>query len=170
MPLRHLLPLLLLAITVAPHAHAQYKWRDADGRIVYSDLPPPTSISPDAVLKGPGLRAPSERAGASPTAGASPGAAPSAPAATSAADRELEFRKRRLERAEAERKAAGDAAKAKQLAAACEETRNELRTLESGMRMSRVNERGEREFIDDTQRAQRLESARKTAREHCASS
>jgi hypothetical protein len=167
MPSRHLLLLLLLAIALAPVAHAQYKWRDANGRIVYSDLPPPTSVAPDAVLKAPGLRPPPERPGIAAAAG---GTASAPAAATSTADRELEFRKRRLERAEAERKAAGDAAKARQVAAACEETRNELRTLESGMRMSRLNERGEREFVDDEQRAARLESAKKTAREHCATS
>jgi hypothetical protein len=167
MPSRHLLILLLMAIALAPVAHAQYKWRDANGRIVYSDLPPPATVAPDALLKAPGLRPPSERNGIPAAAG---GAVSAPAAATSTADRELEFRKRRLERAESERKAAGDAAKARQVAAACEETRNELRTLESGMRMSRLNERGEREFVDDEQRAARLESAKKASREHCAAS
>ena len=170
LPLRHLLPLLLLALTAAPDASAQYKWRDANGRLVYSDMPPPTSIAPDAVLQAPGLRAPADRSGTGAEAAKAPAGAAGSPAAASVADRELEFRKRRMERAESERKAAEEAGKARQLAAACEETRAELRTLESGMRMSRVNERGEREFIDDAQRAARMEAARKTSREQCTKS
>lgn len=176
MLLRHLLPLILLALAVTPNVFAQFKWRDANGRIVYSDMPPPTSVAPDAVLQAPGQRAPSSKAdtgqasGATAATGAASSTSSSPAAATSVADRELEFRKRRLEKAEAERKAAGEAAKARQVAAACEDTRSELRALESGMRMSRVNERGEREVIDEDQRAARLDATRRTAREHCASS
>jgi hypothetical protein len=178
LPLRHLLPLLLLALVVAPDASAQFKWRDANGRMVYSDQPPPTSIPPDAVLQAPGLRPAAERQGATgdaakatgAVAGSTPAAPASSAAATSAADRELEFRKRRMERAESERKSGEEAAKARRVAASCEETRAELRTLESGMRISRVNERGEREFIDDEQRAARLDAARKSSREHCTKS
>jgi hypothetical protein len=176
MPLRHLLPLMILALAVTPNAFAQFKWRDENGRIVYSDMPPPTSVAPDAVLQAPGQRAPSPKAatgqaaGTAAATGTAASAAASPAAAASVADRELEFRKRRLEKAEAERKAAGDAAKAKQVAAACEDARSELRALESGVRMSRVNERGEREVIDEDQRAARLDATRRTAREHCASS
>jgi hypothetical protein len=167
LPFRHLLPLLIVALVVAPDASAQFKWRDANGRMVYSDQPPPNSIPLNAVLQAPGLRPAAERPGETGDAAKAPGAAAGSPAATSAADRELEFRKRRTERAETERKSAEDAAKARQAAAACDETRAEQRTLESGMRISRVNERGEREFIDDEQRAARLDAARKSSREHC---
>ena len=170
LPLRHLLPLLLMALVVAPDVCAQFKWRDANGRMVYSDQPPPTSIPSDAVLQAPGLRPAAERPGTTGDAAKATGATAGSPSATSTADRELEFRKRRVERAETERKSADEAAKARQVAAACEETRAELRTLESGMRMSRVNERGEREFIDDAQRAARLDAARKSSREHCTKS
>ncbi len=171
LPLRYLLPLLLVALVVAPDASAQYKWRDANGRMVYSDQPPPTSIPKDAILQAPGLRPAAERpSGTTGEAAKAPGTGAGSAVATSAADRELEFRKRRMERAETERKAAEETAKAKQAATACEETRAELRTLESGMRVSRVNERGEREFIDEDQRSARIEAARKTSREHCTKS
>jgi hypothetical protein len=171
LPLRHLLPLILVALVVAPDASAQYKWRDENGRLVYSDQPPPTSIPQDAVLQAPGLRPPAERSSGTTADGAkTSGAGPGSAAVTSAADRELEFRKRRNERVASERKAAEESAKARQASAACEETRAELRTLESGVRVSHVNERGEREFIDDEQRATRIEAARKSSREHCTKS
>ncbi|MFM1987990.1 MAG: hypothetical protein RJA99_947 [Pseudomonadota bacterium] len=181
MSIRHLLPLLLVALAAAPFAHAQYKWRDANGRMVYSDMPPPASVAPSAVLQAPGRPAPAAdpggsgataKAAAGSASGAAPAtgmAVPAAPAA-SAADRELEFRKRRLERAEAERKAAEEAGQKKELAAACDDTRSQLRTLESGMRVSQVNEGGERVVMDDAMRASKLAAAREALKKHCASS
>lgn len=215
MSIRHLLPWLLMALAAAPLAHAQYKWRDANGRMVYSDMPPPASVAPSAVLQAPARPAPAADSGGSGAtaraASAVPPAGPSAPSAMSspagggmsappsgmatpaagmggpppgmatpssastgtaltAADRELEFRKRRMERAEAERKAAEDAAKKKEMAAACDDTRNQLRTLESGMRVSHVNEAGERVVMDEATRASKLAAAQDALRKHCASS
>lgn len=208
MSIRHLLPWLLMALAAAPLAHAQYKWRDANGRMVYSDMPPPASVAPSAVLQAPARPAPAADPGgsgataraatAAPPAGLSApaamapptggGMAAAAPAmggpppgmatpssaasgtAMTAADRELEFRKRRMERAEAERKAAEDAAKKKEMAAACDDTRNQVRTLESGMRVSHVNEAGERVVMDDATRASKLAAAQNALRKNCASS
>ena len=79
----------------------------------------------------------------------------------------MAFRKRRTERAEAERKAEEAAAQAQRMARACEDSRTQVRTLESGVRMGRVNERGEREIVDDATRASQLESARRSVRELC---
>ncbi|HYF60454.1 MAG TPA: DUF4124 domain-containing protein [Burkholderiaceae bacterium] len=172
MSLRHLLPLLMLALAAAPDASAQvHQWRDANGRMVYSDMPPPASVRPSAVIRSPARPTPADGAGGSgATASAEPALrAASAPAseAPSAADREMEFRKRRLERAEAERKAAEAGRLAERRTQACEAARSELRALESGMRLMRVNERGEREFVDDATRDRRLEAARAGVSEHC---
>lgn len=174
MSIRHLLPLFLVALVASPLAHAQYKWRDANGRLVYSDMPPPASVPQGAVLQAPNRPATpvapvtdSGGTGMAAKAAAAPTAAASAP---SMADRELEFRKRRMERADAERKATEEAARAKQAAAACDDARAQLRTLESGIRITRVTESGEREFLDDAQRAARLDAARASLSKHCTSS
>jgi hypothetical protein len=188
MPTRHLAVLLLAALAAAPVA-AQYKWRDANGRMVYSDLPPPASVAPRDVLRTPArpaqaggpdgpagpagdqrparasATAPAARAAQATPAGANP-----LSAADGAADRELEFRKRRLERAETQKKQAEAAAAAQRAAANCEAAREEIRTLETGMRMARVDERGERQVLDDEQRAARLANARKVSREACKAS
>ena len=79
----------------------------------------------------------------------------------------MAFRKRQLERAEAERKATEAQAEARRAAAACDDARTQARTLESGIRVARVNERGEREVLDEAARASQLESARRSIREHC---
>jgi hypothetical protein len=180
MQTRHLLPLLVLALVATTDASAQYQWRDAEGRMVFSDLPPPPSVAPAAVLKAPVRVAPPEttpgaavssNASSAPAVSSASAAPPSASAAPpSAADREMEFRKRRLERAEAEKKAAEAEARSQRAQQACTETRGEIRNLESGARISRMNERGEREFLDDAQRAARLESARKSMQDACKAS
>ena len=168
---RHLLPLLLLALAAAPHASAQHQWRDANGRMVYSDMPPPASVAPSSVLRAPARPAPADGPGGSgATASAPPtslNAAPPGAAPPSAADRELEFRKRRMEKAEAERKATEASIQAQRKASACADSRSEVRSLESGMRVSRINEKGERETLDDAQRASRLEAARAGVKEAC---
>jgi hypothetical protein len=166
MSFRHLLPLLLVALAAAPHASAQYQWRDANGRMVYSDMPPPASVPPSAVQRAPARQTPAGTSGGSGATASAP-AAPAAAPAASAADAGMAFRKRRMEREEAERKAAEAESRTRRAAAACEDSRAQVRTLESGMRVARVNERGEREFIDDTTRASQLEAARKSVREFC---
>ena len=168
------LPVLLLALAAfaaATPASAQFKWRDSNGRIVYSDQPPPPSVPPSAILRAPGSAAAASDAAAAPAArGDAPAAAAPAgerAAPLTAADREMEFRKRRLERAEAEKKASEAQARAQQAATACEESRGEVRTLESGMRVASVDARGERVVADDAERTRRLESARRAVREFC---
>jgi hypothetical protein len=141
--------------------------------MVFSDLPPPPSVAPAAVLKAPGRVAPPETtpgAAVSSNTSSAPAVSSASAAPPSAADREMEFRKRRLERAEAEKKAAEAEARSQRAQQACTETRGEIRNLESGARISRMNERGEREFLDDAQRAARLESARKSMQDACKAS
>jgi hypothetical protein len=206
MPMMKLLLLLSLAIAALPAAHAQFQWRDANGRMVYSDLPPPSGVPPAQVLRKPTAVArtqpPSDASGAAqqrdpspvspgqtaePAGGASaavPAAATTAAttaatasalsatdaaaAAPSAADRELARRKRQLELADEQRKASEAQARAKRVAEVCQEQRTEMRALEGGERLARFNDRGEREYLDDGQRAERLESVRRTVRQHCA--
>ncbi|MFO0459671.1 MAG: hypothetical protein ACK50I_10745 [Burkholderiales bacterium] len=79
----------------------------------------------------------------------------------------MAFRKRRMEREEAERKAVEAETRTQRAAAACEDSRALVRTLESGMRVARFNEHGEREFMDDAARVSQLEIARKSVREFC---
>jgi hypothetical protein len=175
---RLLLPLILLALAAAPDASAQFQWRDANGRMVYSDMPPPMSVEPGSVIRGAARPAPAGRpAGAADTSAAAGAdaaqpavpdrAAPTATAPPSAADRELEFRKRRMERADAERKAAAAAQQAQLRASVCEDARSSVNALESGMRLSRVNAQGEREVVEESQRAGRLEAARRTVKDTC---
>jgi hypothetical protein len=181
---RHLLPILLLALAASPVAHAQYKWRDSNGRMVYSDLPPPASVAPSAVLWSParpalagppgGSGAPATPQAAAPdsASAAAPSGLPASEGAASAsmADRELEFRKRRLDRAAAQEKAEQAQVRETQRASNCESAQASLRQLESGMRISRVNRDGQPEVLDDAQREASKVQARQAVKQHCSAS
>ena len=50
----------------------------------------------------------------------------------------------------------------------CKRAREQMRSLESGMRMARVNEKGEREILDDKMRADEMKRARDMVASDCA--
>jgi len=160
---RHLI--LGFALTAALVAHAQYQWVDKDGRRVFSDRPPPADVPAKNVLTQPkGARAPQATAAVGPSASASEpasaaGAAAARPAASAAAgvDKALEEKKKQNEAAEAARKKAEEDRLAAARAENCKRARSAKATLESGMRMARVNDKGEREVLDDAQRATELQ-------------
>jgi hypothetical protein len=145
--------LLLALATALPVAAQIYSWKDKDGRTVYSDVPPPTgevkTLQRGRTSPPPPPPAATEGA-AAPAGGAS--ADPAKPKST--ADRDLEFRQRRAAEAEAQAKAEKDAAAITERQRFCEQARNQLTALQSGQRIARPNAAGEREFLDDSARAE----------------
>ena len=153
---------LALACVLPLSAMAQWQWIDKSGHKVYSDQSPPPDVPAKNILKAPSGRMPAPE----PAAAA---AAPAAPAATAQAnapkvtgrDKELEARKKQAEAAEAEKKKAQEVEQAQAKAENCKRAREAKATLDSGIRLSRVNAQGEREILDDNQRAaegQRLQT------------
>lgn len=143
----------------------QWKWRDANGRITVSDLPPPREVADKDILQRP---AP-PRAAAKPAEAASAAASAAAPAILppKAGDKELEAKKRAAE-AEVKAKAKADEEKlAAQRAENCQRAKTHITALESGQRIARFNAKGEREFLDDAQRATELRRAREVVASEC---
>jgi len=154
---------LLAAGAVAPAA-AQWKWRDTAGRVQYSDRPPPPGIPESAILQRPAAA----RRGTLPP---EPASAPAltAPSAPRTGEPELEARRRRAEQDEAARRKADDERQAAARADNCTRARSQLRALEDGMRIARVNPTtGEREVLDDTARAAETQRARGIIASECA--
>jgi hypothetical protein len=138
-------------------AHAQYSWIDDKGSRVFSDRPPPPGTPLDRILKTPrGLEPRPALLEANPAA---PAAA--AKAAPTLAEKEEDFRKRNAQRDTDEKKAAQEASNKAAKLENCGIARETERAANSGMRMSRVDEKGEKVFLTDEERAQRLERARK---------
>lgn len=153
---------LLMAVCLALPAHAQWKWRDKDGRVTASDLPPPREVLDKDILARP----PEVRRAASlpaPTASAPALAAlPKGPL-----EREVEARKRAAEQ-ELSAKAKADEERLRvQRAANCQRARSHLATLDSGQRIARMNDKGEREVIDDRVRADEQRQARAVINSDC---
>jgi hypothetical protein len=84
------------------------------------------------------------------------------------AEKEADYQKRKKAEAEAADKAAKEAAVARDKQQACTSARNNLAALESGQRIARPNAKGEREFLDDTQRAQEISRNRESVSKACS--
>jgi hypothetical protein len=152
-------PLALLSLLcLAPlAASAEWQWLDKDGHKVFSDQPPPPDIAPNRILKQQGARgtaAPTQSA-AAPTAAPNAGVEPALKPAGK--DKALEERRKQAEAAEAEKKKAEEAKVAALRAENCMRARSAKANLESGQRMAVVNDKGEREYIDDARRASEVQ-------------
>ena len=139
----------VLGALLAVPAQAQWKWRDKNGQTQYSDLPPPPGIAESDILQRPTA---AQRAGAAGAVAAS-GAASGAALVPKGSDPELEAKRRKTDQDAAAKKKAEDEKVAIAKADNCLRAKAQLRTLDSGVRIARTNDKGEREFMDDAARA-----------------
>jgi hypothetical protein len=152
--------LLMLAVLSVP-AHSQWLWRDKDGRVTASDRPPPRDIPDKDILGRPPAEA--RRAAAAPASAA----AASAPAPKTALEREVESRKRSAEAEQAAKTKADEERAATARAENCRRARSQVAALETGQRMARMNDKGEREVLDDRGRAEEMRQAREVIASDC---
>ncbi|MDQ8022478.1 MAG: DUF4124 domain-containing protein [Moraxellaceae bacterium] len=138
--------LTAIALTLfAGAAGAQiYTWKDANGRVHYSDSPP-ASANAQPVRGGGSTSTPA------PASQSKPAAAASGPAAgpKSWAEKDLEYRQRKADQAasdEAKRKV--DAQKAEKTAY-CNDLQRNIGMLDQGGRVTQAGPSGEREFMSD---------------------
>ena len=161
----------------AAQAAGMWKWRDASGRINLSDQPPPREVPERDILERPAARShlpaspptpATTGTQARPASGPAPGRAASA--AVARTDPELEAR-RRAEAAKARESAKAAPAEDPQAIARkrenCQRARAALALLESGQRMARLNDKGERVILDDAARAQEAQRAREVMASDC---
>lgn len=150
------LTLLGVALALPAAGFAQWQWLDKDGRKVFSDQPPPPDIPAKSILRQPGTARVSAAAPAAPASAASAAQAGKAPASAprlSAKDKDLEEKKKKADAAEAEKKKEKDEEIAKARADSCERAQRAKASFDSGVRISRMNSKGEREFLSDAERA-----------------
>jgi Domain of unknown function (DUF4124) len=155
--------LLALGCAWAMGASAQWQWVDKDGRKVFSDRPPPQEIPEKDILKQPGGRAAPRAAAPVPaaapdgTAVATAGGASAARGAASApkisgTDKELEQKKKQADDAEEAKKKAEEQKVAKARMESCNQAKSAKATMDSGIRVSRANAKGEQEIFDEAAR------------------
>lgn len=150
----------VVAATFATPAAAQWMWKDDAGHVVASDQPPPAGTPPSRILRSPRAR---------PNGSPAPAPAPEAQKseAKSLADRELESKQHAKEAADAQKKADDDAARAKAMAENCRQVRSNVAALQAGGRASRFNEKGEKVYIDDAQRADEINRQQAQIAQYC---
>ena len=161
----------MLAVLYALPAAAQWAWRDSTGRTVYSDQPPPASVKPSQVLRQPSTQSFGTPAADNTPAPETKGDGKDAPKTSgpkTLAEREMESRKRSQEAAENEKKQAEEQARTEQVAAECQRMRGYLRSLEDGQRIARTDAQGNREFLDDAQRASEVRRVRDGISRNCS--
>ena len=174
----HMARALLVGLAVfafSGGALAQWAWKDGNGRVVYSDRPPPAGVKSESIVKQPGNAQtvlPPQQVGTAadsqrPATESRPAAASNAP--KTVAEQEKEFRKRQIERAKAEKKAQDEQARNATKAAECERAKGYLKAVENGQRIARTDASGNREFLDDSQRAAEAERTRKIVQSACSS-
>jgi Domain of unknown function (DUF4124) len=151
-------PLLVGALLVAilVPAQAQWVWRDKDGRVTASDLPPPREVVEKDILQRPDQV---QRKVVPPPAPAASVAAVQAPVAKPPVDPKLEAKRREA--------SADDEKNSQQRAENCRRARGHLAALETGQRIARTNEKGEREILDDKGRAEEMRRANEVIASDC---
>ena len=137
-----------LALYCLTAAAQLYSWKDADGKVHYSDEPP--------AEKTPARKV------------APPAAGDGDPAARhSLAEQEMASRKKQKEAQEAADKAAKDKTTADERRVQCDRAQGNLRSIESGEARFTVDSKGERVGLDGAVREAELAKARKAAESWC---
>lgn len=164
------LPLLLatLALTaVSGLSQAEiYKWKDKDGKVRYSDTPPPSNVKQEAIAGkkksvAPTGKEPLAPAAAVPTAATPKNSEPPANPEDLAAEQrrnnaEVEKNNKLEKEAEAKRKAEN-----------CSAAKANMETYTQGGRVYKMNEKGEREYLDDEDFKAGREKAQQEINENC---
>ena len=125
---------------------------DAKGNRTIAQFCPPGTVKETKLMKS--------------GAGGTP--APTAPAAKTTAEKDVEFRKRALEKQEAEAKAEKEQGEAKVAQQNCNDARGQLRQLEEGVRIMRADPAtGERSYLSDADRPAEIAKAKKAVENWC---
>ena len=144
-----LLATAMVGCALTAHGQQFYKWVDDKGVTQYTTTPPPGG-----------------KAQAIKTAPASP-----PPGAKTWQEQEIEFRARQVERAEAEHKQEQAETKAKRDAAlrrsACSSAHREVQALQEQRPVYILNEKGERQYLDDAQRTETLRKTKAFIEQEC---
>ncbi len=149
---------LAILLTLASfNASAElYKWKDAQGVLHITDTPPPPNVKSESV------RAPSS------SAGIAPASAPAAP--KTIFEKEAELNKEKKAKEEADKKAAQKREEEAQKQKACEQARGQLTTLQNAPRVVTYDDKGERVYMDDAQRQQKIDEAQSAVGKYCTGS
>jgi len=138
-----------------------YKWKDAEGKVRYSDTPP-SGKTPYELLSGKNAAAARSQADAvaPPTA--------TDKSAKSGVDKELEAKKRKAEADNLQKKEQVKLEQQKVREENCKAAKANLQNFKQGGRMFTMDENGERRYMDDKDLSEGLDKASKDVEQLCS--
>lgn len=118
-----------------------YKWTDAEGKLQYSELPPPNGIVYETVRK---------------PSGPSSGVLPATPDPAKEQEKQAQEEAKKKEQAEAAQKQADDLRTKN-----CEVATKNLKALQGDSQVVKIDDKGNKVVLDDQQREAELQRAKK---------
>jgi len=136
------------ALLAAPALATMYKWVDKDGKVVYSDQPPPANVKSEVIKPPP------------------PPVNPNA--AQEFADKQLELKAKEKKTQEEAKTAERTRLDNERRREGCQQARAQLRALEVGNQLYlRYDEKGQPIYLDDAGRQSAIATQRDYVRELC---
>ena len=166
MKLQNLLCVICVLMALPMLANAEiYKWKDKDGTVRYTDTPPPSNIKQESI-SGKKFTKPTGQAPLAPVANtnATMSKEPAA-AGVNAEDAAARLRQQNAEADKNNKKEKEAQAKIKE--ENCKASKANLASYQQGGRVYKMNEKGEREYLDDAGLKAGAEKAQKEVSEYC---
>jgi len=147
--------LILLMLSSANTFAELNKWVDENGKVQYSDQPPPANVKAKKLRSNTVI----------PSGGVAAASAPAA--AKTLAEREAEWKKAQQAKKEAADKSAQEQARKDENKANCTAAQQNLATLQAAIPITEYNAMGGYNYLDDSQRQQRISKARQDIDSWC---
>lgn len=152
--------LLIALMLFTGHAYAGVnKWLDENNHVHYSDQPPPANAKARKLAP---VADPGTPAASGVTAGSEDTDAPK-----TYMEREAEWRKAQRAKQEAAEKAAQEQAKLDADKTNCLNAQHSLKVLQSGTRITDIDDKGERYFLSEEQLQQRISKTNRDVESYC---
>ncbi|HZV61536.1 MAG TPA: DUF4124 domain-containing protein [Methylophilaceae bacterium] len=159
------LSLALMLFTANSNAEI-YKWKDKNGVVRYSDVPPPSNIPHQSIGKKTTKAPPAQDAAPAPVIEGAPQPAPDAQQTPEEVSPDAEVQRQEAEAAK--KKAEAAEAEQQQKQENCATARANLANFQQGGRVYKMNEQGEREYLGDAELGKGLADAQAEVDKYCS--
>jgi hypothetical protein len=137
----------ILALLLGNFAAAQaYKWTDENGKVHFSDSPPPDRKAQELNVKP---------------------AVPANPNAKPGRSWESQLEESRMNQLRAQQQKDAEERKARIAENECHRARYRLDMLQNSRRVYKVDDKGQRQYLDDKDRPAQIQSAQQAVEKHC---
>jgi len=162
--MKNFLLVLLSLYCINVHAGIN-KWVDEQGRVHYSDQPPPSVVKSKKLGSTAKENNPSETGDTTEPGNAAESGNSDEP--KTIAEREADLRKKQKADKEAAEKAAKEKASKEANKDSCDRAQLNLKALQGEMRIMDLNAQGEQVYLDDEQRKQRIAKVQEEISKNC---